>query len=133
MLDAGGISTETVRFADATAFIVLKVLAFGQRHENKDAADLIHVMRYAGSIEEIAKQFIERRDSGMHKEAIVSALKELRVRFCSTPGVEGYRRDGPVANAVFMHGNDADLEEQRIREQRDASGLVTEFLRVVER
>lgn len=42
LLDGGGKATETVRFADVTAFLVLKSLAFDDRAENKDAADLVH-------------------------------------------------------------------------------------------
>jgi hypothetical protein len=131
LLDGGGIATETVRFADVTAFLVLKALAFDDRAENKDAADLVHVMRYAGPIEWIAQQFIERRGAGQHLEAIDSALDVLRRRFCDADGVEGYLRDGPVACARFIHGIDADLDEQRILEQRNVSSMVTAFLLLV--
>lgn len=131
LLDGGGIATETVRFADVTAFIVLKALAFDDRAENKDAADLVHVMRYAGSIEAVAQQFIERRSEGKHVEAIDSTLSVLRRRFCDADGVEGHLRDGPVACAQFIHGTDVDFDEQRILEQRNVSGLMTAFLDLV--
>lgn len=131
LLDGAGVATETVRFADVTAFIVLKALAFDDRHENKDAADLVHVMRYAGTIEDVVREFVKRRGEGRHVEAIDSALSALRRRFCSAEGTEGHLRDGPVACARFMHGHDVDLEERRMLEQRNVSGLVTEFLRLV--
>lgn len=134
LLDGGGKATETVRFADVTAFLVLKSLAFDDRAENKDAADLIHVMSYAGALEWVAQQFIDKRKAGQHLEAIDSALDALRRRFCDGEDVEGHERDGPVACATFMHGTDAGAEtsDRRIREQRHVSGKVTEFLRLVE-
>lgn len=131
LLDGGGKATETVRFADVTAFLVLKALAFDDRAENKDAADLVHVMRYAGALEWVAQQIIDRRQAGQHVDAIDSALDALRRRFCDGDGVEGFERDGPVACARFMHGSDEDLDERRALEQRDVSGMVSEFLRLV--
>jgi len=131
LLDGGGKATETVRFADVTAFLVLKALAFDDRAENKDAADLVHVMRYAGTLEWVAQQFIDKRQAGQHTDAIDHALDALRRRFCDGEGVEGHERDGSVACATFMHGSHADVSEQRVREQRNVSGMVTEFLRLV--
>ncbi|MEO6918651.1 MAG: hypothetical protein ABI188_06250 [Collimonas sp.] len=131
LLDGGGMATETVRFADVTAFLILKALAFDDRAENKDAADLVHVMRYAGAIEAVAQQFIERRATGQHLDAIDEALDVLHRRFCDTDDIEGYLKDGPVACARFMHGIDAGDDEQRILEQRNVSGMVTAFLRLV--
>lgn len=132
LLDGGGKATETVRFADVTAFLVLKSLAFDDRAENKDAADLVHVMRYAGTLEWVAQQFIDKRKAGQHLGAIDGALDALRRRFCDGDGVEGHERDGPVACAVFLHGAAADVSERRVREQRYVSGMVTEFLRLVD-
>jgi len=131
LLDGGGKATETVRFADVTAFLALKALAFDDRAENKDAADLVHVMRYAGSLEWVAQQFIDRRKAGQHVDAIDGALDALRRRFCDGENVEGHERDGPVACAIFIHGPDADVSERRVLEQRNVSAMVTEFLRLV--
>lgn len=131
LLDGGGKATETVRFADVTAFLVLKSLAFDDRAENKDAADLVHVMRYAGTLEWVAQQFIDKRKAGRHLDAIDGALDALRRRFCDGEGVEGHERDGPVACAAFMYGASADVSERRVLEQRNVSGMVTEFLRLV--
>lgn len=131
LLDGAGTATETVRFADVTAFLVLKSLAFNDRAENKDAADLVHVMRYAGGLKSVAQQFIDRRKAGEHAEAIDAALDALQRRFCDGQGVEGHQRDGPVACATFLHGQDADVAERRVLEQRNVSAIVTEFLRLV--
>ena len=40
---------------------------------------------------------------------------------------QGYLRDGPKACAVFTYGRDAGLEEERVLEQRNVSGLVSFF------
>jgi hypothetical protein len=131
LLDGGGKATETVRYADVTAFIVLKALAIDDRAANKDAADLVHVMRYAGPVEDVAGQFIDRCTTDQHHDALVSAIDALTRRFCDGDGVEGFERDGPVACAVFRYGQDAAFSEERALEQRNVSGLVTEFIRHV--
>jgi len=132
LLDGGGITTETVRFADAVSFIVLKAIAYDERHENKDAADLIHVMRYAGELNATAKLFADRLSGGKHVDAISEALGVLERRFCDGQDVEGYLRDGPVSCGTFAHGPEVAMADDRIREQRNVSGLVTEFLRLVQ-
>lgn len=123
----GGTVKETIRYADSVAFIVLKALAFRTRHERKDASDLIHVMRYGGSIELLAKKFVERLATGAHAGAIDHALAALEKNFCDEPDIPGYRKDGPSAVANFHGLQDAD-EETRIREQRDVSGMMDYFL-----
>ncbi|MBA9846794.1 hypothetical protein [Ralstonia pickettii] len=126
LLDGAGTSTETVRFADVPAFIILKALALDDRHENKDAADLIHVLRYAGTPEEVAKMFVDREQSGLHPGAIQAGLEALRLRFCDDEHGEGYLKLGPISFARFYGdgGDDDDL----VREQRFASGLVQALL-----
>lgn len=126
----GGIVKETIRYADAVAFIVLKALAFSTRHERKDASDLVHVMRYWDSVESLAKSFSERLATGAHGGAIDRALAALAENFCDEPEIPGYRKDGPSAVANFHGLQDAD-EEARIREQRDVSGMVDYFLKQV--
>ncbi len=127
----GGTVKETIRYADAVAFIVLKALAFNTRHERKDASDLVHVLRYwGGSVESLAKSFSERLATGAHSGAIDRALATLAENFCDEPGIPGYRKDGPSAVANFHGLQDAD-EEIRIREQRDVSGMVGYFLQQV--
>lgn len=132
LLDGAGYSTETVRYANVTAFIVLKALAFDDRGASKDAGDLIHVLRYAGTPEAIAQQILAKMASGLHAQAIDQGLRALERRFCDGDGVEGYLRNGSVAFATFHLGKDGD-EDERIREQRYAAGLVTEILGLVRR
>ncbi len=131
LLDGGGVATETVRFADVVGFIVLKSIAYDDRHENKDAADLVHVIRYAGDLEWVAARFAERIAAGQHVDAIEEALAALHRRFCDGKGVEGHLRDGPVSCGMFAHGPGAEKEDDRVLEQRNVSGLVTEFLRLL--
>lgn len=126
----GGTVKETIRYADAVAFIVLKALAFSSRHARKDAADLIHVMRYSDNIESLASKFVERLASGPHAEAIERALVALKENFCDEPDIPGYRKDGPSAVANFHGLQDVD-DETRIREQRNVSGMMDHFLKQV--
>ena len=126
LLDGAGTSTETVRFADVPAFIILKAMALDDRHENKDAADLIHVLRYAGTPEEVAKMFVDREQSGLHPGAIQAGLEALRLRFCDDEHGEGYLKLGPISFARFY--GDGDEDDDLVREQRFASGLVQALL-----
>lgn len=123
----GGIVRETIRYADAVAFIVLKALAFKSRHERKDASDLIHVMRYWGNVESLAGLFKERIATGIHNDAIKLALTALKENFCDEPEIPGYRKDGPAA-VINFHGLQDIDEEIRIREQREVSGMVNYFI-----
>lgn len=132
LFDGGGKATEVVRFADLVAFILLKALACKERNEPKDVGDLIHVLRYAGPIEETAALFAQRQATRRHAEAFSQTLDTLRRRFCAGPGVEGHERDGPVQYARFLLGDDPALEEERARERLFASGAVSRFLDLVE-
>ncbi|MFM0282582.1 hypothetical protein P0D75_31700 [Paraburkholderia sediminicola] len=130
LLDDGGIATEIVRFANVTAFIVLKSLAFDQRAENKDAADLIHVLRYAnsGDVEVAVQEFVQYHCAKDNQAALDKALAALHRRFCDGGEMEGYLRDGPKACANFAYGFDAGLDEERILEQRNVAALVGMFV-----
>ena len=57
--DGNGKTKVAIRYAQAAAFILLKALAFDDRKTNKDAADLIHVMRHADSTEKLAAQYAD--------------------------------------------------------------------------
>lgn len=129
LLDNGGISSETVRIADVTAFIILKALALDNRMENKDASDLLHVLRYAGTVEAVAQQFAKRALSGQHGDAVNAGLAALRNRFCDDEDTDGYLKVGPVGYAKFhANGDENDLAQS----QRDAAGRVQAFVERVE-
>ncbi|HCH7886400.1 TPA: hypothetical protein ACNV29_004448 [Klebsiella oxytoca] len=128
-----GIVFETIRFADEVVFILLKAISFQNRNEPKDAADLIHVMRYAGAPEDIADKFLDHIKTGKHQTAIETGLNALQICFAEgNDNVEGYLLTGPVRYGQFLHGTDASLEDERVRDQRFAAGLVTEVLRLIE-
>jgi hypothetical protein len=125
LLNEGGVSTEVVRFADVPAFVTLKALALDDRLENKDAADLIHVLRYAGAIEGVADLFVQRELSQTHPGAIEAGLAALRRRFCDDEHGEGYKKAGSVAYAKFYDAGD---EDGFVRDQRFAAGLIQALL-----
>ncbi len=125
LLDGKGVCTERVRFADVPAFVILKALALDDRKENKDAADLVHVLRYAGTIEEVAEMFVDRELSQAHPGAVDAGLNALNRCFCDDQHGEGFTKVGSVGYALF---NDAGDEEGRVRDQRYAAGLIQALL-----
>lgn len=125
LLDGGGLSVDIVRFADVPAFVILKALALDQRQERKDAADLVHVIRYSGSVKEVAALFVERIRSGLHPEAVEDGLAALARRFGDDKHGEGYEKTGAVAFARFYGEDD---EEELVGRQRFAAGLIQSLL-----
>ena len=95
------------------AFVVLKILAFDQRGENKDAYDLYFVIRnYGNGVDDVCKCF-----GPLLKEAETLKVLEILNRDFSEPdGV------GPSRVARFLYDRpDADL-------QADVVGFVQELL-----
>lgn len=128
LLDGQGVSTETIRFADVPAFVILKALAMDQRQEPKDAADLIHVVRYSGTLDEVAELFAERIRSGQHPDAMRDGLAALRLRFCDDEHADGYEKVGPVGYASFHSAGD---DDEVMRDRRYAAGLVGRLLDLI--
>jgi hypothetical protein len=123
----GGELTRRVFVADVPAFVILKAIALSKRYEPKDAADLIHVLTYAPSIEEIAGMFVERRRSGLHDAAIDAGLEALHFSFVNQTRPErSHLCDGPVKYARFHH--DKADEDTRVQAQRYAANLVERLL-----
>jgi hypothetical protein len=128
LLDAGGMLTDTIRIADVPSFVILKALALSDRVEHKDAADLIHVIQYAESVENVATMFVDRELSGQHPGAIDAGLNALRRLFCDDENAQGHMKVGPVRYAEFHFTGD---EETKVRDQRYASGLVQNLLDLI--
>lgn len=127
--DGAGITTETIRHADAVAFVALKALAMKYRHEPKDVADLVHVLREVdGGVAGIAEQYARRLAGGEYAEPLQLALATLQEKFCTDDHVAGHRKDGPGRYVQFYEILE---EEPRDLELRNVSGLVTEFVRLV--
>lgn len=118
-LDAGGLSTVTLRVAGVLTFTALKVLAFQDRHHSKDSYDLIYTLnnyengpRAAG---EVAAQSPVRSET-----SVAEALELLQERFDSPDN------DGPVAYANFLA--DRDDQEHKARLRNEAVAVVRQFL-----
>lgn len=129
LLDGGGLSVDIVRYADVPAFVILKALALDHRQERKDAADLIHVVRYSGTLRDVAALFVARIRSGQHPKAIEAGLAALSRRFGDDHHGEGFEKVGAVAYAHF-HG--AENEDELVRAQRYAAGLIQGLLAEIE-
>lgn len=132
LLNERGRATEVVRYADIVSFTCLKAFAFDQRGEPKDAHDLIYCLEHhAGGLEAIHAEFCAAL-AGRHADVIKTALARLAARFVDPVVEESYRRDGPVAYAIFEDaaGNDMDEEAHnaRILRQRRAADMMGAFL-----
>lgn len=128
LLGEDGIVTEQVKHANLVSFTCLKALAFDQRHERKDAYDLVYCLEHAlGGLDAVSSAFLEALD-GKHGTVIRKSLAVLRKRFTQDDMTEGYRKDGPVAVAKFELGEEIEQRENRILRQRQASEVIEQFL-----
>jgi len=132
MLGGKGVATEEVRHADIVSFTCLKAYALTDRHERKDAHDIVYCLEHAeGGIDKAAEKF-KQAMAGKHAHVIKEVLAILRKHFVTDDKTEGYRKDGPVAVAQFeVEGDDDEAREQRALRQRVASDLVTSFVEAV--
>jgi hypothetical protein len=119
-LDEGGHSKVVVRIANILSYAVLKILAFQDRHDNKDAYDLVFTLLNAKGGPEQAG--LDARESPVAShEQVEEALLLLAERF----GDVG--QDGPSAYAGFL-ARPGD-EEDAARLRREAVAAVQAFLR----
>jgi hypothetical protein len=131
LLGGAGIATERLRHANLVSFTCLKAFAFDQRFERKDAHDLIYCIEHAPAGLDAAAAAFRETLAGKHGAVMVDTLAILRRRFCSDEKVEGFRKDGPVAVALFEQGEDRELREARALRQRGTSGLVERLLALI--
>lgn len=118
-LDRGGRSRVRMRVANLMPYVVLKILAFQDRHENKDAYDLVFtLLNYPGG---------PRLAGGAASKSPVATLPQvteavalLTERFATTGD------DGPTAYAGFLA--DSDNTEEYARLRQEAVATVREFL-----
>jgi hypothetical protein len=130
LLGGDGVVTEVVKHANLVSFTCLKVFAFNDRLERKDAHDLLYCIEYApNGLEAVAETFRAAR-GGKHAAVIERALEGLRRHFATDPAAAGYLKDGPVAVAKFELGvsDEPGLAERRALRQREASDLVERLL-----
>jgi hypothetical protein len=118
-LDAGGRSKVVVRVANLLPYVVLKILAFQDRHENKDAYDLVFcILNYGDG--PVAAGAAAARSPVAGESVVGDALALLAERFETT------EHDGPVAYASFLATPGDAEEEARLR--REAVAAVRVFL-----
>ncbi|MCY3948055.1 MAG: hypothetical protein OXF61_02505 [Acidimicrobiaceae bacterium] len=118
-LEGGGLSTVTLRVAGVLVFAVLKLLAFQQRHHNKDSYDLVYTLKNFDGGPTAAGEAAALSPVRSEK-AVVDALELLRERFASPDN------DAPVAYANFLA--DRDDHEHKARLRNEAVAVVRQFL-----
>jgi hypothetical protein len=118
-LDDGGHSRVSVRVANVLPYTVLKIFAFQDRHENKDAYDLLFtLLNYEGG-PRVAGRLAAASSVARHDQ-VTDALALLAERF-RDPG-----QDGPSAYASFLVA--ADAQEEKARFRQEAVAIVRAFL-----
>ncbi len=118
-LDGGGRSKVVVKVASLLPYVVLKALAFQDRHENKDAYDLVFCILNFGEGPAAAGE--AAAGSPVAGEPLTrEALRLLAERFETT------EHDGPAAYASFLATPGDPEEKARLR--REAVAAVKEFL-----
>lgn len=109
--------TRSVPVCGPGAFVVLKALAFGDRAENKDAYDLVYVLRGTkGGPGTVAQRL--REHAAEHRDIVQRALALLARDFTTVDGI------GPRRAAEFTIVNPADLDTAAA----DALGHVRDLL-----
>ncbi len=118
-LGGGGRSDVRLRVANLLPYVVLKINAFQDRHENKDAYDLIFCLRnYREEPEETGRELA--KSAAATDDRVTAALALLGERFMSPEG------DGPTAYAAFL--DETEDEEAREALRRAAVVVVRRFL-----
>lgn len=118
-LDDGGRSRVAVRVANVLPYTVLKIFAFHDRHENKDAYDLVFTLLNHDGGPRDAGVAAAGSPIGGH-EQVAAALALLEERFADAD------QDGPSAYALFLADPDDDNERARLRQE--AVATIREFL-----
>jgi len=119
-LDGGGQSSVTVRVANVLPYTVLKIFAFQDRHENKDAYDLVFSLLNHEDGPRVAGRAAAASAVAQHPQ-VTEALGLLDERFRDAG------QDGPNAYASFLVAPGDEDEKARLRQE--AVATVREFLR----
>lgn len=117
--DDGGVSRVDVRVANILSYTVLKILAFQDRHENKDSYDLIYCLLNFGEGPHDAGR-VAAASAILNDVQVHESLQLLAERF------ESVVHDGPRAYGAFL-ADDGDAQETA-RLQQEAVAVVREFL-----
>ncbi len=119
-LDGGGLSRVDVRVANILSYTVLKILAFQDRHENKDAYDFIYCLLNFGDGPHDAGR-VAAESAILDEEQVSESLRLLAERF------ESVEHDGPHAYGAFLSESGDEDEAARLRQE--AVAVVRDFLR----
>jgi hypothetical protein len=119
-LDGGGQSRVTVRVAGILPYTVLKILAFQDRHENKDAYDLVFTLLNHDGGPQACGQAAAGSPIAGHAQ-VAGALALLGERFADIS------QDGPNAYASFLAAPGDDDGRARLRQE--AAATIRAFLR----
>ncbi len=119
-LDGGGFSKVDVRVANVLPYTVLKVNAFQDRHENKDAYDLVFTLLFHPDGPAAAGK-VAARSQIAHDPQVGAGLQLLHERFASP------ELDAPAAYATFV-ADPGDADELARRRQESVA-TVRAFLR----
>jgi len=118
-LDGGGASKVTVRVANLLPYTVLKILAFQDRHENKDSYDLVFCLLHFGDGPDAAGREAAR-SAIAHDARVTDGLELLGERFRDVD------QDGPTAYGAFLAEPGDSEDAARLR--REAVATVRAFL-----
>jgi hypothetical protein len=119
-LDGGGRSKVSLRVANLLPYMVLKIFAFQDRHENKDAYDLVFTLLNAEDDPWNAGARCASSAVAGHPQ-VEEALALLGDRFRDA------EQDGPSAYALFLAAPGD--EDERARLRQEAAATIREFLR----
>ena len=118
-LDSGGQSRVILRVANVLPYVVLKIFAFQDRHENKDAYDLVFTLLNREGGPRTAGRAAAASTIARHPQ-VTEALALLDSRFRDVD------QDGPIAYAAFLASPDDEEEKPRLRQE--ATATVRAFL-----
>ncbi|HEV2886745.1 MAG TPA: hypothetical protein VGX49_07540 [Jatrophihabitans sp.] len=110
----------TLRIANVLPYVVLKINAFQDRHENKDAYDLVFTLLNFGEGPSDAGRSAATSPVA-HFDQVREAMTLMAERF------ESAAHDGPAAYAHFLAVTGEDEEAARFRQ--DAFAVVRQFLK----
>jgi hypothetical protein len=127
LLDEMGISSETVNVTGVVTFVILKAYAYDERREEKDAHDLIYILRgYTGGPAVVGQRFRDRLIELPAEPMVAGALALIQVHFGSDAEAGGFRKNGCVSFARFHLSPGQAGDEVRMR--REAAAIVDVFL-----
>ena len=118
-LDNGGHSAVTLRVANVLPYTVLKIFSFQDRHENKDAYDLVFTLLNQDAGPRAAGAAAAASPVAGHRQ-VSEGLTLLGERFADIA------QDGPAAYAAFLASTDDPEENTRLR--REAVATIRAFL-----